>query len=99
AIRLDPVDPTGFSTMGGLTYALICLGEDTEAVAVATRAIHQNPNYTFAWRGLAAALALSGRLEEGRIALESMLRLEPTFCISALLARTFSAPNTMSRMI
>ena len=85
--------------MGGLTYALICLGEDTEAVAVATRAIHQNSNYTFAWRGLAAALALSGRLEEGRMALQSMLRLEPTFSISALLSRTPSAPNAFRRVI
>jgi adenylate cyclase len=99
AIRLDPVDPTGFSTMGGLTYALICLGEDTEAISVATRAIHQNPNYTFAWRGLAAALALSGRLEEGQMTLQSMLRLEPSFSISALLSRTPSASSAFKRVI
>jgi adenylate cyclase len=99
AVRLDPVDPTGFSTMGGLTYALIGMGRDAEAIEVARQALQKNPNYTFAWRGLAAALALTGRIEDGHEALVQMLRLEPGFTISALLARAPSAPRTFVRVI
>jgi adenylate cyclase len=91
AIRLDPVDPMGFSTMGGLTYALLDLGENNRAVDVATKAVEKNPNYTFAWRGLAAALAVSGQTDAARRALAEMLRREPDFTIAALLARTPSA--------
>lgn len=92
AIRLDPVDPMGFSTMSGLTYALLYLGDNDEAIEVASKAVQRNPNYTFAWRGLAAALAQSGHLDEGRGALDQMFRVEPNFTIAALLARTPSAP-------
>ncbi len=99
AMRLDPVDPMGFSTMGGLTYALLSLGENAEAIETASKAVQQNRNYTFAWRGLAAALALSGRLVEGRRALEEMLRVEPNFSIAALLARTPSAPKRFGPVI
>jgi adenylate cyclase len=99
ALRLDPVDPMGFSTLGGLTYALIGLGEDAEAIEIATQAVQKNPNYAFAWRGLAAALALSGRVEAGRVALTKMLRVEPKFAIAALLARTPSAPTAFKRVI
>jgi adenylate cyclase len=99
AIKLDPVDPMGFSTMAGLTYALISLGKDDQAVEVATRSVQKNPNYAFAWRGLIAALALSGRIQEAREAVVTMLRLEPQFSITALLARTPSAPTTFKRVI
>jgi adenylate cyclase len=99
AMRLDPVDPMGFSTMGGLTYALLYLGDDAKAIEVASKAVQRNPNYTFAWRGLAAALGLSGRMEDGRHALAEMLRVEPNFTIAALLARTPSAPKRFARVI
>jgi hypothetical protein len=53
--------------------------------------VEKNPNYNFAWRGLAAALTLSGQIDAARDALAEMLRIEPDFTIAALLARTPSA--------
>jgi hypothetical protein len=71
----------------GGAVALIQLARDTEAIAVANRAIQQNSNFTPAWRALSAALALSGHLDEARNAMSQVMELDPTCSISSMTHR------------
>lgn len=77
AIRLNPRDPLGFQAWNGIAIALIQLERDGEAVEAAQRAVRSNPHFHSAWRALASSLALAGRVEEARKAMDEMLRLRP----------------------
>ena len=87
ANRLSPLDPLLFSTLTGSSLALIRLGRFDEAVAAAKRAIRKNPNFSSAYRCLAAALAHLGREEEARDAAARILDLDPGFRISEWVKR------------
>ena len=87
ALRLSPRDPRAHDCLSGMAVALIQLARDTEAIAVANRAIQQNSNFTPAWRALSAALALSGHLDEARNAMSQVLELDPTCSISSMAHR------------
>jgi adenylate cyclase len=99
ALQLDPFDPMHFSTLASLACGLICLGEDAEAIRAVTRAVSKNPEFAWAWRVLAAALALAGRVDEGRGALATLLRLDPDFTIGSISKRSASADRAFRRMI
>jgi TolB-like protein len=81
-IRLSPFDPLLFSTFAGMGTAFIGLGRFDEAVAVAKKAVRQNPLYSVTYRALAIALAHLGREAEAREAAAGLLELEPSFRIS-----------------
>jgi adenylate cyclase len=51
ALKLDPLDPMGFSIRGSLAYALIALCQDAQAIEVAAWAVKQNRCFAWAWRG------------------------------------------------
>ena len=88
ALRLSPRDPRAHDSLHGMAAALIQLGRDAEAIAVARRAVQQNPNFAAAWRTLASALALSGKIEEARGALASGVALDPNCSINTMVTRT-----------
>ena len=81
-IRLSPFDPLLFSTLAGMSVALIGLRRFDEAISVAKKAVRQNPLYPFAYRCLASALAHLGHEAEARVAVAGLLELEPDFRIS-----------------
>jgi adenylate cyclase len=81
-IRLTPFDPLLFSTLAAMSVAFICLRRFDEAISVAKKAVRQNPLYPFAYRCLASALAHLGHEAEARVAVASLLELEPDFRIS-----------------
>jgi adenylate cyclase len=87
ALRLNPRDPRAHDCLSGMAVALIQLARDTEAIAVANRAIQQNSNFTPAWRALSAALALSGHIDEARNAMSQVMELDPTCSISSMTHR------------
>jgi hypothetical protein len=60
---------------------------DKEAVEWARRGVQVNPNVRYVYRILAAALALSGRIDEARTVAAEMLRRYPKETISAFLRR------------
>jgi adenylate cyclase len=101
ALQLDPIDPIAFSTRSCLAQAYVALGQDATAIAIASRAIQQNPNFGWAWRIKAAACALSGDLEGGHDALNNLLRLQPIWNISVTFARAPGActPANYKRLI
>jgi adenylate cyclase len=86
-IRLSPFDPLLFSTLAGMSVALIGLHRFDEAVSTARRAVRQNPHYPFSYRCLASALAHLGREVEAKEAVANLCELEPGFRISERVPR------------
>ena len=65
-----------------LLYNVWChwkLGETGEMEALARRSIALYPNIPWNWLGLAAALALQGRLDEAREAMEPVKAMMPSY--------------------
>jgi TolB-like protein/class 3 adenylate cyclase len=87
AIRLSPRDPQLALWYYQLAVTFIHEQRDDEAVAWAQRGMQVNPNVRYVYRILAAALALSGRIDEARTVAAELLRRYPKESISAFLAR------------
>ena len=99
ALTLDPLDPMGFSIRAALAHVCIALEEDSRAIELATRAVQQNPRFAWAWRVLAAAQALSGQLKDATDALREMLKLDPTWKLSDVTARTPGGEINHQRLV
>jgi adenylate cyclase len=87
AIRISPVDPALHRSFSGMGMAFIELRRFDEAIVAGKKAQRQNPSYSPAHRCLAAAFAHLGRDAEARDAASRLLETDPTFTISALIAR------------
>jgi tetratricopeptide (TPR) repeat protein len=94
ALKLSPLDPFAFRTRAGLAFALLFQGRFGEAVEEAQLAVRQNPNFSPAYRALAMAYAHSGRLDEARSAVQSLIRIAPDMTVEhALAICRFSRPE------
>jgi adenylate cyclase len=87
AMRMSPVDPRLQLTFAGLGQAFIELRRLDEAIVAGRKAQRQNPSYVPAYRCLASAFALLGRDAEAREAAARVLEVDPSFTISAFIAR------------
>ena len=87
AIQLSPRDPqlAEWYYQLGITY--IHQQRFEEGLEWARRGVQVNPNLRFPYRVLAAALALSGRVDEARTVAAEMLRRYPKETISAFRTR------------
>ena len=86
AIRMSPVGPGLNVAYAGMGFALIELRRFDEAVAALRKAQRQNAT-PMTFRGLASAFAHLGQDTEARGAAAHVLVVDPTFTISAFLAR------------
>jgi TolB-like protein/CRP-like cAMP-binding protein/Tfp pilus assembly protein PilF len=87
ALSLSPLDPMiyYFNSLAGMANLI---GERYErAIELSTRSLLENRLHTPTLRTLAAALVLSGRLEEGREAMVRLRELEPGLTAGALRER------------
>ena len=82
ALRLSPRDTLANDWMTSAGSAQLHLGRYAQAVAWCRRAIEANRDYSLPYFQLATALALLGRLDEGRSAVRAGLVLNPAFAIS-----------------
>ena len=87
AIQLSPRDPQLAEWYYQLAISYIHQQRYNEAVEWARRGVQVNPNLRYPYRVLAAALALSGRVDEARTVAAEMLRRYPKETISAFLTR------------
>jgi adenylate cyclase len=87
AIRMSPVDPRLYRLFAGMGAAFVELGRFDEAILAGKRARRQNPSYSASYRCLASAFAHLGRDAEAREAAARLLETDPTFTISAWIAR------------
>jgi adenylate cyclase len=87
AIRMSPVDPSLPLLYVGMAQAYIELRLFDEAIVAGKKALRLNPSFPPTQRHLASAFAQLGRDAEARGAVARLLELDPTFTISALIAR------------
>jgi adenylate cyclase len=87
ALRISPVDPLLHTAFVGIGTALIELRRFDEAIVAGKKALRQNPCYPLAHRCLASAFAHLGREAEAREAAARLLEIDPSFTISAWIAR------------
>jgi len=87
AIRINPVDPQLYFAFFGIAMALIELRRFNEAIVAGKKAQRLNSSFSPAYRCLASALAHLGRDAEARVAAARLLQLDPSFTISAWIAR------------
>jgi adenylate cyclase len=87
AIQLSPRDPQLAEWYYQLAITYIHQQHYDEAVEWARRGVEVNPNLRYPYRVLAAALALSGRVDEARMVAAEMLRRYPKETISTFLTR------------
>jgi TolB-like protein/Tfp pilus assembly protein PilF len=79
AFRLSPRDTFAFRWLYFCGFAKLQLGADNEGITWLRRSIETNRSYPLAHFNLAAALALTGQLDQARAAAQAGLALEPTF--------------------
>ena len=82
SIRLNPIKPLRY--MNNLAWAYALSGQHEKAIALWTEAIDRNPDYSFAYLGLALTYQLSGKEDKARSAASEVLRLKPNLTISKL---------------
>ncbi len=87
AIQLSPRDPQLAKWYYQLALTYIHQQRYDEAVEWARRGVQVNPDLRYPYRVLAAALALSGRVDEARVVAAEMLRRYPKETIGAFLTR------------
>ena len=87
AIRMSPVDAQLYTTFAQIGSALIELRRFDEAIVAGKKAQRQNRSFATAYRCLASAFAHLGRDAEAREAAARVLETDPTFTISAFIAR------------
>jgi adenylate cyclase len=87
AMRMSPVAPQLHQSLVGMGMAYAELHRFEEAVATVKKAVRQNPSYSPAYRCLASTFAHLGRDAEAREAAARLLETDPTFAISAWIAR------------
>ena len=81
---MSPIDPVMFAGMG---MALVELRRFDEAIVAGRKAQRHNPSHPHAYLCLASAFVHLGRDAEAREAAAQLLVLDPSFTISALIAR------------
>jgi tetratricopeptide (TPR) repeat protein len=87
AIQLSPRDPQLAEWYYQLAVTYIHQRRYNEAVEWARRGVQVNPNLRYPYRVLAAALALSGRVDDARTVAAEMLPRYPKETLSAFLTR------------
>ncbi|MDA9408745.1 adenylate/guanylate cyclase domain-containing protein [Bradyrhizobium sp. CCBAU 45384] len=87
ALRMSPIDPLLHQTFAVMGYAYIELGRFDEAIVAGKKAQRQNPSFSPSYRCLASAFAHLGRDAEAREAAARLLETDPSFTISAWIAR------------
>jgi adenylate cyclase len=87
AIRMSPVDPRLHLLFAGMGAAFTELGRFDEAIIAGKKGVRQNSSYSASYRCLASAFAHLGRDAEAHEAATRLLEVDPTFTISACIAR------------
>jgi adenylate cyclase len=82
AMRLNPRDPEGGYTWGGVASSLLALDRLEEALDAARRSVQEMPTYTTGHRMITIALARLGRVDEARQSAKRLLELTPDYSLS-----------------
>lgn len=95
AIRLSPYDPLIYMPYVGLAYAHFFAAAFREAAAAASQAIAANPNFSVPRYLHAASSFRLGNMAEALDSAAAVLRLQPGFTVSGLVAGNITGPQQM----
>ena len=97
AMRLSPLDAEINLMPGGTAVAHFVFSRYDEAASWAQEALRERPRYLSALRVAAASAAFAGRLDEARLAVERLRRLDPPLRVSNLKVRLpFRRPEDLA---
>ena len=82
SVRLSPIDPQLYSAHVCAAMAHFFAGRYEEAASRAAHAVSEQPKFAGGHRFLAASLAMSGRIEEARRAIQELARMAPSVRLS-----------------
>jgi adenylate cyclase len=84
ALRLSPVDPSGYLAFAGVAIARIILDQYDEATAAARRAIEMNPRFPMAYAWAIVAECGRGGKEQAELRLRQLAEVLPGFATEGL---------------
>ena len=100
AARLSPLDPFSFNGHIGVGFANFVLGRYDEAVQWTRRGMREKSGITWAYRDLAAYLALACKVDEAKAALAELVATRPNLTISTVCeALRFIEPGLLKRYL
>ena len=82
AIRLNPITPLRY--INNIAWAYAFSEQYEKAISLWNQAVERNPDYFFAYLGLALVYQLSGNEAKAREAVAEVLRLKPNLTISKI---------------
>jgi hypothetical protein len=85
AMRLSPHDPQIANMQAGTAAAHFFAGRDDEAIAWAKASVRTQPDYRIATCILAASHASLGEIDEAKLVMERLRRIDPGLRIANLL--------------
>jgi adenylate cyclase len=94
SMRLNPLDFRTITNAAYLALAHLFRRQPEEAVAWAKRATIAAPN-PLSYRVLAASLAEAGRIDEARVAMAELLRLQPNACLRRSRGSNYRRPEDL----
>ena len=100
AVRLSPLDLEVYGMEGARSCAYLHQDQFADSILYAERAIQRQPRWLPAFRYLAAALALSGQIEQARKVVARLLEISPSGPMSrAVNLQPLRRPEDAARMI
>ena len=96
SLRINPLDPMIGQIRSGLGAALVLSGRVEESVAALEQALHEAPEFTESWLGLAIGYWELGRADEARRFGQKLLAREPGMTVSKHLR---DSPLTIPEML
>jgi adenylate cyclase len=99
AMRLSPLDPMSFRTLGAVALAHFVAGRYDEASLWAEKALGERANFLPAIRELAASRALAGRSGEAQAAMTRLREIAPAMRVSTVKEwQPFRRPDDLARL-
>lgn len=98
AMRLSPLDPMNFNNYMGLACARQVAGQDSEAVDLFLRALHERPHAHWIHRNLAPALHAAGRTAEAVASCDLMMAAYPDLTVAKYKAAMVLSPPVLERL-
>jgi adenylate cyclase len=98
AMRLSPLDPRRWLYDSLVSTAALGATDYDQAIMLAQRSIRANATHASSFRALAIAQALSGRLEEARKTVASLMHIQPGLTASAYRARHPSGASALGSL-
>jgi predicted Zn-dependent protease len=98
AMRLSPFDPLLFMMQQGTAAAYFSIGDYDEAAAWSAKSVGENPNFSSAWRIVAASNAYLDRQEQAHKAIQRLRQIEPAARISTIKYPIPLRPSELAKM-